>query len=103
MPILSQVTWVAASTRSKQPHPSKKTPNCNKEAKPDLPSHPGLFSHSQHSPHGPFQFHPCIVEAVVHLVCKRRRLADFIANGNGELFELADFGGEDAGVFILVL
>jgi hypothetical protein len=100
---ISSGTQIPSSVSSKQPDPSENTPNRYKEAKPDLPSHPSLFGHSQHSPHGPFQFYSCVIEAVIHLVCKRRRVADFITNCYGELFELADLGGEHAGVFVLVL
>ena len=55
---------------SKQPHPSKQTPHCNEEAKPNLPSHACLLRHPQHPTHGPFQFHSCAIKALVHLVRK---------------------------------
>jgi hypothetical protein len=78
---------------SKQPHPSKQTPDSNEEPEPDLPSDSGPLCHPQHSPHGTFQLDPCIVETVIHLVCEGRRVADLVTDGNGKLLELADFGG----------
>jgi hypothetical protein len=88
---------------SKEPNPSKETPDGNEEAEPDLPSHTGLLGHSQHSSHGASQLDSCVVEAFIHLVREVGGIADLIANGHGQLLELRDLGGKDTGVFVFIL
>lgn len=100
---ISANNTISCSRSSKQPHPSKQAPHRNEEAEPHFPPNSCLLSHSEHSPHGTLQSHSRIVETVVHLVCEGGRIADLIPDGNGELFELADFGGQDGRAFGLVL
>ena len=98
-----QNTEEASAASSEQPNPREETPNGDKKPQPDLPPDARAFRHPEHPTHGPPEPHARAVEAVVHLVREGRRVADLVADGHSQLFQLADFAREDRCIFGLVL
>ena len=82
---------------SKQPHPRKHPPHAQQHQHPHLPPDPRPLRHPQHPPHRALQPRPCAFEGGVDVVGEFTRVADLVADRDGELFELRDFGGEEGG------
>jgi hypothetical protein len=69
----------------KQPDVPEQDDDCNKESKPRFPPNASPLRHPQHSVHCPSQPHSRVVEAVVHLVRKRRGISNLIPYGDRDL------------------
>lgn len=81
----SHLSTVGQGTRSEQPDVDEEHAHRGKKAQPDLPADARPLGHQEHAVHGALQSMPCHLEAVVHLLCQRRRVADLVAHGYCQL------------------
>ena len=80
---------------SEKPNPHKQHHHRRKKPQPHPPPDARPLRHPQHPPHRALQPDARALESVVHAVRQRGAVADLVADGDRELFELADFGGEE--------
>ena len=79
---------------SEEPDIPEQESQHGEEGDPGPPAHPGPIGHPHHASPCPFQPDSGIIELIVDALGKAARRADLVADGNGHLFELRDFGGQ---------
>lgn len=68
-----------------QPDVPEQEDDKGKEGKPHLPAYTGALCHTQHTVHGSLELVTRIRELIIHLFRQGSRVADFVANAQGEL------------------
>ena len=70
---------------SKQPHIPKQNRHCREKYNPHPPPHPRSFRHPEHTIHRSPQADARIVKGIIHGVGEGGGVADFVADGQGDL------------------
>lgn len=100
--VSSPLSSKPSSFSSEQPNVNKQPPHHHKKQHPHPPPHSRLLRHPQHPPHRALQLPTRPLKLHINRLGKTTRLANLITDRDGEVFQLADFRGEDRGLAVCV-
>lgn len=63
-----------------EPHPPEQQDQRSEKSKPCFPPNARLLRHAEHPVHRAFNLVPAVLKLIVHLLRKRRRVANFVAD-----------------------